>query len=78
MPAIKENYYQTQLSKLDDVRIDEAKLDSTMPEGYVIFDNPAIRMADSMINLNGIVNAETGKTMAEEYGAPFVFLFCLL
>ncbi|REK57331.1 MAG: hypothetical protein DWQ49_09260, partial [Bacteroidetes bacterium] len=68
-PFIRKNYYQTQLSKADDQKIDEAKLDSSMPKGYLIFENPIIRMAQSGINLNDQLNIETGQTMAQEFDA---------
>ena len=67
-PAIRKNYYQTQLSKADDQKIDEAKLDAVLPEGYTIFDNPAIRLAQAGIDLNSLVNYDTGKSLAEELG----------
>ena len=66
MPYIKNNYYQTQLSKKDDERIDNAKLDATLPEGFSILDNPIVRLAKAGIDLNSIINPETKKTIAEE------------
>ena len=39
MPYIKEGYYQTMLSLKDDAKLDDAKLDSTLPEGFSILDN---------------------------------------
>ena len=68
MPDIKKNYYQTNLSKVDDFKIDQAGLDATLPVGTTIADNPAIRFIESGIDLNSIVNYETGQTMAEELG----------
>jgi len=68
MPSIRENFNQTQLSKKDDEKIDNAKLDATLPIGTTILDNPVTRIAASGINLNSIVNVETGKTLAEENG----------
>ena len=68
IPAIKNNYYQTQLSKADDQKIDEANLDKTLPEGTTILDNPIIRLIDSGIDMNSLVNEQTGKTVAEELG----------
>ena len=68
MPDIKKNYYQTNLSKADDFKLDDAKLDATLPVGTTIADNPAIRFIDAGIDLNSIVNYETGQTMAEELG----------
>ena len=68
IPAIRNNYYQTQLSKADDQKIDEANLDKTLPEGTTILDNPIIRLIDSGIDMNSLVNEQTGKTVAEELG----------
>ena len=68
MPDIKKNYYQTKLSKLDDQKLDEAKLDATLPVGTTIADNPAIRFIEAGIDLNSIINYKTGETMAEELG----------
>jgi hypothetical protein len=68
MPYINKNYYQTKLSKLDDQKLDEAKLDATLPVGTTIADNPAIRFIEAGIDLNSIVNYDTGETMAEELG----------
>ena len=68
-PFIRKNYYQTQLSKADDQKIDDTKLDSGMPEGYLIFENPIIRMAKAGVNLNDQFNIETGQTMAQEFDA---------
>lgn len=66
MPYIRKNYNQTQLSKKDDEKLDAAKLDATLPEGSTILDNPIVRMSVAGIDLNSIVNVETGKTLAEE------------
>lgn len=66
MPYIKRNYYQTQLSKKDDELIDIAKLDSVLPEGFSIMDNPVIRLSKAGINLNTLINPLTEKTIAEE------------
>jgi len=68
MPNIKNNYYQTKLSKADDQKLDDAKLDATLPVGTTIADNPAIRFIEAGIDLNSIVNYETGQTIAEELG----------
>ena len=68
MKAIKENYYQTQLSKFDDDLLDQAKLDSTLVEGQNIFNDPITRLAAAGIDLNTIENPDTGKTVAEESG----------
>jgi hypothetical protein len=68
MADIKKNYYQTKLSKADDQKLDDAKLDATLPVGTTIADNPAIRFIEAGIDLNSIINYETGQTMAEELG----------
>jgi hypothetical protein len=68
MPAIKKNYYQTRLSKADDYKLDKANLAAVLPEGYTILDNPAIRLAQAGIDLNSIINYDTGKSLAEELG----------
>ena len=68
MPDIKKNYYQTKLSKADDFKIDQAGLDATLPKGKTIADNSAIRLIAAGIDLNSIINYETGQTMAEELG----------
>ena len=65
MGAIRKNYTQTQLSKIDDTKLDRAGLASTLPEGYSIFDNPVVRFTTANINLNNIIDAKTGKTLAE-------------
>ena len=71
-PFIRKNYYQTQLSKADDALLDIANLDSTLPEGTSILDNPIKRLATAGINLNTIINPLTNKNIAEEngYGVP--------
>ena len=68
MKKIKENYYQTQLSKFDDDLLDQAKLDSTLVKGQSIFDNPITRFAAAGIDVNTLKNPDTGKTVAEESG----------
>ena len=75
MPFIKKNYYQTQLSKADDTKLDNAKLDATLVEGKNLFDNPITRFTKAGINLNTLVNPITGKSMAEEnnVGVPKKF-----
>jgi hypothetical protein len=67
-PVIRDGFYQTKLSKKDDSLIDAAGLDSILPPGTSILDNPIIRMAVSGINLNTVRNIYTGETMAEEFG----------
>ena len=65
MPYIKDNYYQTQLSKKDDAKLDDAKLDSILPKGYSILDNSVIRLVKAGIDLNSIIDPVTGETLAE-------------
>ena len=67
--ALDTNYYQTQLAKFDDQKLDQAKLDATLPEGFTIFDNPIVRFAAAGIDLNTIINISTGKTIAETFNA---------
>ena len=68
MEAIRKNYYQTQLSKSDDTKIDQAELASTTVDGQSVFDNPISRLAAAGIDLQTLVNPLTGKTIAEESG----------
>ena len=67
-PYIRKNYGQTQLSKHSDFLLDQSKLDATLPKGVTILDNSVIRYAQAGVNLNRIINLETGKTFAEEQG----------
>ena len=68
MDAVRKNFYQIQLSKKDDTKLDKANLGSTLPQGQSIFNNPIGRLAAAGINLQTIVNPETGETIAEENG----------
>jgi len=68
MSIIRDNYYQTLLSKADDHKLDMAKLDSRLPEGTSILDNSAIRLIEAGIDINSLINPFTNKTMAEELG----------
>ena len=67
-PAIRKNYYQTQLSKADDQKIDEADLDKVMPVGHSILNNSAARIIAAGIDTNSLVNPITGETLAQELG----------
>ena len=67
--ALDANYYQTQLAKFDDQKLDQAKLEATLPEGFTIFDNPIVRFAAAGIDLNTIINISTGETIAETFNA---------
>jgi len=66
MPSIRKNYYQTQLSKKDDGKLDRAKLGKVLPKGFSIINNPVVRLDEAKIDLNSIVNPLTGKTLAQE------------
>ncbi|MGI9556128.1 MAG: hypothetical protein ACR2M9_04630, partial [Cyanophyceae cyanobacterium] len=66
MTAIKNNYYQTQLSKKDDTKLDRAKLAGVLPKGKSIFNNPITRLTDAGISLSSITNPLTGQTLAQE------------
>ena len=68
MKDIRNNFYQTVLSKKADSMLDMAKLDAILPNGTYIGDNPIIRLAKAGINLNDIINVETGQSMADEFG----------
>ena len=67
-PYIRKNYKQTQLSKHSDFLLDQSKLDAVLPKGVTLLDNSVIRYAEAGINLNRLINLETGKTFAEEQG----------
>ena len=70
MQGIRDNYIQVKLSKKDDVKLDNAKLDSTLPEGVSIITPNAgiIRMAEAGINLNSITDYKSGKSFADIMG----------
>jgi len=55
---IKDNAFQTLLSKVDDVKLDQAKLDATLPQGVNI----------STPNAGIIRFASVGKILKEKYG----------
>ena len=67
MEGIRSNYVQVLLSKADDVKIDQAGLDSTLPDGVnIMTPNAGIRrFAAAGINLNTIIDFKTGKTFAD-------------
>jgi hypothetical protein len=67
MKDIRNNFYQTILSKKDDSLLD-IDYASTLPDGTYIGDNPIIRMAMAGINLNTVMNIETGKSIIDEFG----------
>jgi len=70
MPLVRKNYYQTQLSKKDNEKLDQADLDKILPEGSSILNNSAIRLIKAGININTLVDPITGNTMAEDLGVP--------
>ena len=69
MDAVRENFYQIKLSKKDDTKLDKANLSSTLVEEQTIFDNPITRLAAAGIDLNGIIDPKTGRTIAETVNA---------
>ena len=66
IPSIRKNVNQTQLSKRSDEKLAEAGFDAYMPDKVTILDDPSVRFARADIDLDGIENIETGKTMAQE------------
>ena len=72
MSSIRDNFIQIQLSKKDDTKLDQADLDSVLPEGTSILTSniAAVRLAAANIDLNSIINPVNGKTLAEEAGLP--------
>lgn len=68
LPAVTKNYYQTQLSKADDQKIDESNLGAKLPEGFSILDNSDIRLVKANISMESLVNPMTGETMAQKIG----------
>ena len=68
LPAITKNYYQTQLSKADDQKIDESDLGSKLPEGFSILDNSDIRLVKANISMESLLDPITGETMAQKLG----------
>lgn len=68
LPAITKNYYQTQLSKADDQKIDESDLASKLPEGFSILDNSDIRLVKANIPMGSLENPIKGNTLAQELG----------
>jgi len=68
-PSIRENFTQTILSKKSDEALD-VDYKETLVEGTSILNPAGIRYAAAGINLNGIKNQFTGKTMAQELKIP--------
>ena len=66
--ALDNNFSQTMLSKFDDSNLNRSKLDATLPVGITIFNNPAIRYSDALIDLNSIKDVFTGVSMGESNG----------
>ena len=63
--ALDKNFSQTQLSKKDDSKIDDNGYAAMLPVGTSIFENPITRLTKSGIDLDSIIDLETGKTFAE-------------
>jgi hypothetical protein len=68
-PSIRENFTQTILSKKSDEALD-INYKETLVEGTSILNPAGIRYAAADINLNGIKNQFTSKTMAQELKIP--------
>ena len=68
-PSIRENFTQTILSKKSDEALDVNYKD-TLVEGTSILNPAGVRYAAADINLNGVKNQFTGKTMAQELKIP--------
>ena len=71
MQGVRDNYIQVKLSKKDDVKLDNAKLDSTLPEGVSIMTpNAGIRRFAAVqdIDLNSITDYKSGKSFADIMG----------
>ena len=66
MLNVRKNYSQSIISKFDDSKIDDAGLASKLSEGKDMSDDPALRYAESGIDLETLKNLETGETMAFE------------
>jgi hypothetical protein len=66
MSDIKNNFSQAIISKFDDSKIDDAGLAGKLSEGKDISNDPALRYAESGIDLETLKNLETGETMAFE------------
>jgi len=68
-PSIRKNFFQTQLSKKDDVLIDNNKLSSFLPNGMTIFDeNVGIeRLIQSKINLSSLIDIESKESLDKKY-----------
>ena len=66
-PSIRKNFFQTQLSKKDDVLIDKNKLSTFLPEGMTILDtNVGLeRLVKSNIDLSSLIDIETGENLAK-------------
>jgi len=67
LKGIDKNYYQTQLSKLDDWRLDNAGYGATILDGTTILDDHIglARFAAAGINLNTLIDPLTGKILVE-------------
>lgn len=71
-----KNFFQVGLNKTDDAKLKKVKLNSKMPEGWkpsmnswARYFNAAVNGVDGGIDPNSIEFFETGKTVAETFGA---------
>ena len=67
LKGIDKNYYQTQISKLDDWRLDNEGYGATILDGTTILDDHIglARFAAAGINLNTLIDPITGKILVE-------------
>ena len=75
-PNIRKNYFQVALNKNDDNKLKPVGLNERMPNGWTLSDNTwaryfndAVNKINGGINPNSIIFFETGKSIAETYGA---------
>ena len=68
MKGLRDNYYQTQIPLTNDAEINNAGLQSTIPQDTDIFTNSAIRLIDAGQDLNKYINPRTGKSLADDLG----------
>ena len=65
MLNVRKNYSQSIISKFDDSKIDDAGLASKLSKGKDVSDDPALRYAESGIDLETLKNLETGEIYKE-------------
>ena len=75
-PNIRKNYFQVALNKVDDNKLKPVGLNEKMPNGWTLSDNTWARYFNEAVNKinggidpNSIIFFETGKSVAETYGA---------